>query len=97
MNAGHDDRLGAVTQDLHTVLERKLGDLLGQVQAAQSLARQVQSADDDISRRTSLARRLRDGGHSEHADDLDREVEALSALRASQVDDLAKLVSDLHG
>jgi hypothetical protein len=97
MNSGHEDRLGAVTQDLHSVLERKLGDLLGQVQAAEFLARQVQSADDDIARRSSLARQLRDRGHSDQADSIDREVEAMQSLRSAHVDDLAKLVSDLHG
>ncbi len=51
MNSGHDDRLDAVTHDLHAVLERKLGDLLGQVQAAQSLANAVKGAEDEIRRK----------------------------------------------
>ncbi len=97
MNSGHDDRLDAVTQDLHAVLERKLGDLLGQVQAAQALARQVQGASDDIERRAALAQQLRDGGHGEHASGIEREVEVLKSLRANTVDDLAKLVGSLHG
>lgn len=97
MNSGHDDRLDAVTQDLHAVLERKLGDLLGQVQAAQALARQVQGATDDIERRTALARHLRESGHGEHADEVAREVDGLQVLRATTVEDLAKLVGALHG
>lgn len=97
MNAGHDDRLEAVTQDLHGLLERRLGDLLGQVQAAQSIARQVQAADDEIRRKVSLHGHLRDAGRAEHAAMVEREVAGLEAIRAEHVDTLARLTSELHG
>jgi hypothetical protein len=96
MNAGHDERLEAVTQDLHALLERRLGNLLGQVQAAQSIARQVRSADDDIARKAAVHDRLVDAGHEEHAALLAVEVEELLAIRESLVESLSQLTSELN-
>ena len=97
MNSGHDDRLHAVTQDLHSVLERKLGDLLGQVQAAQRLAQAVKGAEDELRRKEGVARYLRAAGRDAQAEQVEGEIEALAAIRAGHVDDLAKLVGELHG
>jgi hypothetical protein len=97
MNSGHDDRLDAVTHDLHAVLERKLGDLLGQVQAAQSLANAVKGAEDEIRRKAGVAEFLRNGGNDAEADSIEREIDAIFAVRDAYVEDLASLVGELHG
>ena len=97
MNSGQDDRLAEVTRDLHTVLERRLGDLLGQVEAARALALHAQRASEDVARRHAIAERLRGDGHVEHAEIVERELEAIEALHADAVEDLAALVGTLHG
>jgi len=97
MSTAADDRLDAVTQDLHRALEVRFGDLLGTVRAAETLGRQIQSMDDEIRRVADRSSRARAGGDEERASTLDAELADLRAMRDQQVDDLATLASALHG
>ena len=96
MQHGHDDRLEAVNQDLHAFLEQQLGDLLGVVRAAESLARQVKATDDEVERKRGLQAVLADSGHAAHAQQVEREIDGLLTVREAYVAQLSDLSSGLH-
>ena len=96
MHDGQDDRLDAVTRDLHAFLEQQLGDLLGVVRAAETLARQVKALDDEAERKHALHAHLSGQGSHEHAALIEAEIVGLEAVRAEYVDQLTELASGLH-
>jgi len=97
MSTAADDRLDAVTQDLHRALEARFGDLLGTVRAAETLARQVAAMDDEIRRVASRRDRASSSGDADTAKACEAELDDLGALRSQHVDDLAALTGRLHG
>ena len=104
--ASEADRLEQITQQIHTILEDRLTQLLADVQAVREVANLVQSTDGEITRRELLKDRLLtrlEASTGADQDDLRRRVASedeavsnLTLLRADLVETLAALADELE-
>ena len=58
MTMASSERLQAIKQELNDLLEARIGDLLGVVQAAQEVTRQIITTEEEIRRHKTLQERL---------------------------------------
>ena len=58
MTTASNERLQAIKQELDDLLEARIGDLLGVVQATQEVTRQIITTEEEIRRHTMLQERL---------------------------------------
>lgn len=54
----NSERLATIQADLNTLLEQRIGDLLGVVRAAQEVTRQIVAAEEEIRRQTLIKDQL---------------------------------------
>ncbi len=87
MASSETDRLEAIKQDFNTLLESRVGDLMGAVRATQEVTRQLIAAEEEIRRQTLLR---------EHLDaELARLVKTGSGLDA-ETSELKAKIAKLH-
>ena len=103
-----ENRVAAVQQEVNTVLEERLGDLLGRIEAVREVAIQIASAQHDIERHEALAEKVEadlvNAKSTAQKIEILQKVEGLreAANRVRKVqdaltDDLAKAATSLRG
>ena len=111
MTKTSEDRLKAIQGELHELLETRLGDLLGVVQATEEVTRQLVETEQEIKRQNSLKERLEaqlpslqtqskglTGETKElrtRVDGLKHKVDHLQALREELMNNLSHLKGEL--
>ncbi|HHO54194.1 MAG TPA: hypothetical protein ENK18_25825 [Deltaproteobacteria bacterium] len=111
MNTASNERLQAIQKELNDMLEVRMGDLLGVVQATEEVTRQLVATEQEIQRQTALKERLetelpslqtqRKGLQGEtqdlqsRIDGLKSKVDHLQALREELMSNLSDLKGEL--
>jgi hypothetical protein len=103
-----ENRLDAVQQEVNSILEERLGELLGRIEAVREVAIQIASAEHDIERHETLAEKVE--ADLVKATSTAQKLEVLQKVeglrdaanrirkqRDSLADDLAKVASALRG
>jgi len=102
MTTASGERLQAIKQELNELLEARIGDLMGAVQATQEVTRQLISTEEEIRRQTQLRGRLqaqlkplskRHNGLESETDELQARLDGVQG----KVDHLASLRDELLG
>ncbi len=103
-----ENRLDAVQQEVNSILEERLGELLGRIEAVREVSIQIASAQHDIERHEALAQKveadLATAKSTSQKLEILQKVESLhdaaNRIRKQQealTDDLAKVAAALRG
>ena len=107
-----DDRLASIQSDLNSLLETRIGNLLGVVRAAQEVTRQIVATEEEIRRQTAIKDALEaelsplrtraaglEGENSElraRVDGMKNNVDRMKSLRDQLMNNLANLKGGLE-